>query len=175
MLLTDARRPARTSTDGEPVPLAEQDRALWDRQQIAEGTDLLSDAISRRAVGPYQLQAAIAAVHAQAPRAGDTDWPQILGLYDLLEPMTGNPVLTLNRAVATAMVHGPFAGLALLERLDGQLANHHRLDAVRAHLLEMAGDTEAAARQYRAAAERTTSLPEKHHLITKAARLRAQA
>jgi RNA polymerase sigma factor (sigma-70 family) len=169
MLLTDARRPARTAANGQPVPLAEQDRALWDRQLIAEGTALLSHALSRKAVGPYQLQAAIAAVHAQAPQAQDTDWPQILALYGLLEQLTGNPVVTLNRAVAMAMVHGPAAGLALLEPLDEQLGNHHRLHAVRAHLLEMAGDTEAAARHYRAAAARTTSLAERHYLTTKAA------
>jgi predicted RNA polymerase sigma factor len=133
---------------------------------------LITAALPRGAVGDYQLQAAIAAVHDEAATAEETDWPQILTLYGLLERLTGNPMVTLNRAVATAMVHGPAAGLALLARLDGPLAGHHRLDAVRAHLLEMAGDIEAAIAHYRTAAARTTSLAERTYLTTQAARLR---
>jgi RNA polymerase sigma factor (sigma-70 family) len=174
MLLTDARRSARTGADGELVPLPEQDRTLWDRRAIAEGVALISSALSRGSVGWYQLQAAIAAVHDEAERAGDTDWPQILALYGLLKRMSGNPMVTLNHAVAAAMVHGPAAGLKLLESVDadGRLAGHHRVDAVRAHLLEMAGDHEAAVTHYRAAAGRTTSIPERNYLMTQAARLR---
>jgi RNA polymerase sigma factor (sigma-70 family) len=172
MLLTDARRPARTSADGELVPLAEQARVLWDQSLIAEGVSLVNQAVAQGAVGEYQLQAAIAAIHDQAPRAKDTDWPQILALYGLLEQMTGNPVVTLNRAVAAAMVHGPSAGLALLDEVADRLAGHHRLDAIRAHLFEMAGDTEAALTHYSAAASRTTSLPEQHYLTRQIARLR---
>jgi RNA polymerase sigma factor (sigma-70 family) len=134
MLLTDARRPARTGARGELVPLAEQDRSLWDRERIAEGHALVTAAFARGAVGEYQLQAAIAALHDEAPRAEETDWPQILALYGLLERMSGNPMVSLNRAVAAAMVHGPGTGLELLEPLDGPLAGHHRLDAVRGHL-----------------------------------------
>jgi predicted RNA polymerase sigma factor len=171
MLLIDARRPARTDGAGELVPLAEQDRALWDQARIAEGMSLLNRAVGQRTVGEYQLQAAIAAVHDQARRAEDTDWPQILGLYGLLERMTGNPIVTLNRAVAAAMVHGPSAGLAMLDTLEEPLKDHYRLDAVRAHLLEMAGDTKAALEHYRAAANRTTSLQEQHYLTARAARL----
>jgi RNA polymerase sigma factor (sigma-70 family) len=174
MLLIDARRPARTSADGELIPLAEQDRTLWDRALIAEGISLLNRAVGTGAVGEYQLQAAIAAIHDRAPRAGDTDWPQILALYGLLEQMTGNPIVTLNRAVAAAMAHGPSAGLALLDAVDERLTGHYRLDAVRAHLLEMAGDTHAALALYRAAARRTTSLPEQRYLSTRAARLKRQ-
>jgi RNA polymerase sigma factor (sigma-70 family) len=173
MLLTDARRPARTTADGELIPLAEQDRERWDRKLIAEGNDLILGAVARGAVGEYQLQAAIAAVHDDAPRVDDTDWPQILGLYGLLERMTGNPMVSLNRAIAAAMVSGPQAGLTLLDALDERLAGHYRLDAVRAHLLEMAGDTAAALIHYRAAASRTTSIPERNYLTTKAARLRS--
>jgi len=175
MLLTDARRRARTSREGELIPLAEQDRSLWDRQAIAEGITLLTDALARGAIGPYQLQAAIAAVHDEAARAGDTDWPQILALYGLLESMSDNPMVTLNRAIAAAMVNGPPAGLRLLDALDvdRRLAGHHRLEAVRAHLLEMTGDRRAAIAHYRAAAARTTSLPERDYLTTKAARLAA--
>jgi RNA polymerase sigma factor (sigma-70 family) len=172
MLLIDARRPARTNAAGELIPLAEQDRTLWDRARIAEGTALLNRAMGTGAVGEYQLQAAIAAIHDRAPRAGDTDWPQILALYGLLEQMTGNPIVTLNRAVAAAMADGPSAGLALLDAIDGRLTGHYRLDAVRAHLLEMAGDTHAALALYRAAARRTTSLPEQRYLSTRAARLK---
>ena len=174
MLLIDARRPARTNADGELMPLAEQDRTLWDRALIAEGIALLNRAVGAGAVGEYQLQAAIAAIHDRAPRAGDTDWPQILALYGLLEQMTGNPIVTLNRAVAAAMAHGPSAGLALLDAVDERLTGHYRLDAVRAHLLEMAGDTHAALALYRAAARRTTSLPEQRYLSTRAARLKRQ-
>ncbi len=173
MLLTDARREARTGPGGELIPLAEQDRARWDQNLIAEGVALITGAVASGAVGEYQLQAAIAAVHDQAPRAEDTDWPQILALYGLLERMSGNPVVALNRAIAAAMVHGPRTGLTLLEALDEPLAGHYRLDAVRAHLLEMAGDADAAMAHYRAAASRTTNIPERHYLTTQAARLRA--
>jgi predicted RNA polymerase sigma factor len=130
--------------------------------------------VAKGAVGEYQLQAAIAAVHDDAPRVDDTDWPQILGLYGLLERMTGNPMVSLNRAIAAAMVSGPQAGLTLLDTLDERLAGHYRLDAVRAHLLEMAGDTATALRHYQAAASRTTSIPERNYLTTKAARLRTR-
>jgi predicted RNA polymerase sigma factor len=175
MLLIDARRPARTSTAGELITLAEQDRMLWDRALIAEGVALVNRAMAKGAVGEYQLQAAIAAVHDQSPHADDTDWPQILALYGLLEQMTGNPVVTLNRAVAAAMAHGPHAGLAVLDSIDERLAGHYRLDAVRAHLLEMVGDTKAALAHYRAAAARTTSLPEQRYLAMQAARLKVKA
>jgi RNA polymerase sigma factor (sigma-70 family) len=175
MLLIDARRPARTDAAGELIPLAEQDRTLWDRARIAEGVAMVNRAVGKGRVGEYQLQAAIAAVHDQASRADETDWPQILALYGLLEQMTGNPIVTLNRAVAAAMVHGPSAGLALLDTVEGQLPGHYRLDAVRAHLLELAGDTEAALAHYRAAAGRTTSLPEQRYLATRAARLKLEA
>ena len=173
MLLTDARRPARTRPDGALVPLAEQDRDLWDRESIREGVTLVTDALSRTSVGPYQLQAAIAAVHDEAERAEDTDWPQIHALYELLERISDNPMVTLNRAVAVAMVRGPRAGLELLETLDAddRLAGHHRLEAVRAHLLEMAGDYAGARSSYRTAARRTTSLPERRYLEARAARL----
>jgi predicted RNA polymerase sigma factor len=177
MLLTDARREARTSPDGELIPLQYQDRSLWDKIEIAEGVALLTEALSKGSVGAYQLQAAIAAVHDEALRAEDTDWPQILALYDLLKRMSGNPMVMLNHAVAAAMVHGPAAGLDLLNALDadGRLAGHHRLDAVRAHLLELAGDYEAAIEHYRIAAGRTTSVPERNYLITQAARLKESA
>jgi len=173
MLLTDARRLARTGTEGELIPLAQQDRSLWDRQQIAEGVALLSATLPKGAVGPYQLQAAISAVHDEAARPVDTDWPQILALYDLLIRMSNNPMIALNRAIAAAMVHGATKGLELLDALktDARLADHHRLDAVRAHLLELAGDLEAAVRHYRAAAAKTANLPERHYLLTQAARL----
>jgi len=172
MLLLDARRPARTGPSGELVPLPEQDRGRWDRALVAEGAAMLAAAIGRGAVGEYQLQASIAAVHDRAARAEDTDWPQILALYELLDRMTGNPVVTLNRAVAAAMVHGPEAGLTLLAHVEERLSGQHRLDAVRAHLLEMAGDTTAAAEHYAAAAARATNLPERHHLSRQVARLR---
>jgi RNA polymerase sigma factor (sigma-70 family) len=173
MLLTDARRAARTGPGGELIPLAEQDRTRWDRRLIGEGTAILGTAVSAGAIGEYQLQAAIAALHDRAGRVEDTDWPQILALYGLLEQMTGNPVVGLNRAVAAAMVHGPAEGLKQLEALDDRLAGHHRLDAVRGHLHETAGDVATAIEHYRAAAARTTSLPERHYLTTKAAALRA--
>jgi RNA polymerase sigma factor (sigma-70 family) len=175
MLLIDARRPARTNAAGELITLAEQDRTLWDQALIAEGVALVNRAVGKGAVGEYQLQAAIAALHDQAPQADDTDWRQILALYGLLEQMTGNPVVTLNRAVAAAMAHGPSAGLALLDAVDERLTGHYRLDAIRAHLLEMAGDTKAALAHYRAAANRTTSLPEQRYLATQAARLKMEA
>jgi RNA polymerase sigma factor (sigma-70 family) len=174
MLLTDARRPARTGPDGELVPLAEQDRTLWNQALIAEGSALLSAVLPRRAVGEYQLQAAIAALHDEAGTAEQTDWPQILALYSLLERMTGNPMVRLNRAIAIAMVNGPAAGIAALAGLDTRLAGHHRLDAVRAHLLEMNGDWEGAIKHYLLAAGRTTSLAERHYLTAKAARLGAR-
>ncbi|HSS04079.1 MAG TPA: DUF6596 domain-containing protein [Solirubrobacterales bacterium] len=174
MLLTDARRPARAQADGELIPLAEQDRALWDRELIDEGAALLAGALGKGAVGEYQLQAAIAAEHATAARAEDTDWREILGLYGLLERMTGNPMVALNRAIAAAMVDGPDAGLVLLEDLDERLDGHHRLHAVRAHLLEMSGCVEGAIAEYRAAASRTNSLPEQNYLTTQAARLNAR-
>ncbi|HEV2733717.1 MAG TPA: sigma-70 family RNA polymerase sigma factor [Longimicrobiaceae bacterium] len=175
MLLTDARRAARTGPAGELIPLDEQDRTLWDRRLVAEGVELVSVALARGPVGPYQLQAAVAAVHDEAPRAEDTDWPQILALYGVLERMSDNPMVSLNRAVAAAMVHGPAAGLELLVALDAdpRLRGHHRLDAVRAHLHETAGDAERAIAHYRAAAERTASTPERNYLLLKAARLAA--
>jgi predicted RNA polymerase sigma factor len=173
MLLTDARRPARTGPDGELIPLMEQDRTLWERQAIAEGIALITATLSKGSVGPYQLQAAIAAVHDEAARAEDTDWAQILALYGLLKRMSDNPMIALNHAIAVAMVEGPAAGLTRLDALeaDGRLAGHYRMDAVRAHLLEMAGDREAAIVHYRAAAGGTKSLPERDYLTTKAARL----
>jgi RNA polymerase sigma factor (sigma-70 family) len=174
MLLTDARRPARTGPDGELIPLAEQDRRRWDRRLIAEGIALLTGAISVGTLGQYQLQAAIAAIHDGAPRVQDTDWRQILVLYGLLEQMTGNPMVTLNRAVAAAMADGPAAGLAMLDTVSDRLAGHYRLDAVRAHLLELAGDQAGALAHYRAAAARTTNLPEQYYLTTRAARLGGQ-
>lgn len=173
MLLNDARRAARTGPDGDLVPLAEQDRSLWDRDLIKEGVDLVLDATSRGPVGAYVLQAAIAAAHDQAERAQDTDWPRILALYGLLERIAPNPMVTLNRAVALAMVRGPEAGLALLETLDGPLSGHYRLAAVRAHLLETTGDVAGAVAHYQAAAKRTTSMPEREYLLTQAARLRS--
>jgi predicted RNA polymerase sigma factor len=173
MLLTDARRHARTGPDGEIIPLDKQDRSLWDRTQITEGIALVSDALSSGSVGLYQLQAAIAAVHDEAARAEDTDWPQILALYTMLKGLSDNPMIALNHAIATAMVDGPDAGLRLLEDLDrdARMKDHHRLHAVRAHLLEMAGDREAAIAHYQLAAGRTTSIPERNYLIAQAGRL----
>jgi RNA polymerase sigma factor (sigma-70 family) len=173
MLLTDARRPARTLPDGSLVPLDEQDRGAWDRQRIAEGIALISGALPHGRIGPYQLQAAIAAVHDEAAHIDDTDWPQILALYELLEQIAPNPMVTLNRAVAVAKVRGPAAGLDLLTTLasDSRMAHHHRLLATRAHLLELAGDDVAAAACYRDAARRATSVPERRHLSARAARL----
>lgn len=177
MLLTDARRLARTGASDELIPLAQQNRALWDREQIAEGVALLSAALPKGSVGPYQLQAAIAAVHDEATRADDTDWPQILALYELLKRMSDNPMVILNHAIAAAMVHGPKKGLDLLDGLNGdpRIAEHHRMDSVRAHLLEMAGASEAAARYYRAAAGKTGNLPERTYLLMQAARLTTMA
>jgi RNA polymerase sigma factor (sigma-70 family) len=176
MLLTDARRPARTRPDGALVPLAEQDRGRWDRAAIAEGIELVTGTLARGTAGPYQVQAAIAALHDEAARAEETDWPQILALYGVLERLTPSPVVTLNRAVALAMVRGPEAGLDLLASLDadGRLAGHHRVDAVRAHLLEMAGDLAGARAHYEAAARATASLPERRYLEARTARLGAQ-
>nr|WP_067137308.1 sigma-70 family RNA polymerase sigma factor [Microtetraspora malaysiensis] len=173
MLLTDARRPARTGQDGELVPLAEQDRGRWSRAMIDEGIALLTAALPRRRPGPYQLQAAIAAVHAEAGRFEDTDWAQIVALYQVLDRLADNPVVTLNRAVAVAMLSGPAAGLAVLETVarDQRMAGHHRLHAVRGHLLEEAGEKTAAIAEYRTAARLTTSLPERRYLLTRAARL----
>jgi RNA polymerase sigma factor (sigma-70 family) len=171
MLLTEARRPARATAEGELISLAEQDRALWDPTLIAEGGALISGAWALGSVGEYQLQAAIAAVHDQASDFKDTDWAEILGLYCMLERITGNPMVALNRAVAAAMVDGPAAGLALLGSLEPKLSGHHRLQAVRAHLLEMGGEVEAAIGEYTAAADAATNLPERHYLIKQAARL----
>ncbi|KQR07261.1 RNA polymerase sigma factor [Cellulomonas sp. Leaf334] len=168
MLLTDARRPARTDASGAPVTLADQDRSRWDRATVAEGTALLDGAIGHGAVGEYQLQAAIAAIHDRAPTADATDWPQILALYELLERMTGSPVVTLNRAVAASMVGGPSAGLALLDGLDESLP---RLDQLRAHLFEQAGDHDRALHHYRRAAGRATNVAERRYLDAQVARL----
>jgi RNA polymerase sigma factor (sigma-70 family) len=174
MLLTDARRAARMTAGGELVPLADQDRALWDRAQIEEGVGIISDTLGRRAIGPYQLQAAIAAIHDEAPNADETDWPQILALYDVLEQVSPGPVVTLNRSVAVAMVDGPRAGLAVLGTLDAddRMANTHRLEAVRGHLLELAGEFDAARESYRRAATMTASVPEQRYLAMRASRLR---
>jgi RNA polymerase sigma factor (sigma-70 family) len=173
MLLTDARRAARAGPAGELIPLDEQDRSLWDRPAIEEGVALVSAALPRGQVGPYQLQAAIAAAHDEAATWESTDWDDILGLYGLLLRMSDNPMVRLNRAVALAMVHGPRAGLAALDELAGdpRLSGHHRLDAVRGHLLERAGDRDAAVAAYRRAAQRTSSTPERDYLLLRAARL----
>ena len=173
LLLTEARRAARTDADGLLVPLAEQDRSRWDARLIEEGIALISRTLGRGPVGPYQLQAAIAAVHDEAATAAATDWPQILALYDVLRRVSPGPVVTLNRAVAVAMVHGPLAGLAELGTLDSdeRIARGHRLDAVRAHLLEMSGDRTGAVAAYRRAAKRAASIPEQHYLSLQAARL----
>jgi RNA polymerase sigma factor (sigma-70 family) len=177
MLLTDARRAARTGTSGELIPLDAQDRSLWDAAMVAEGVALISATLSKGSLGLYQVQAAIAAVHDEATRAEDTDWPQILALYGVLMGLTDNPMVALNHAIATAMVHGPRTGLTLLDVLDksGRLAGNHRLDAVRAHLLERAGEPAKAVVHYRKAAERTTSLPERDYLLLQAARLSESA
>ncbi len=174
MLLTDARRAARTGLQGELVPLHEQDRARWDRDAIREGTALVEGAFARGRVGPYQLQAAIAALHDEAPSIEATDWAEILALYGVLARITGdNPMVRLNQAIAVAMVHGPQAGLAHLESLDAPLAHSHRLAAVRAHLHAMAGERRAAIALYREAAGRTASIPERDYLLLTAARLEA--
>ncbi len=173
MLLTDARRAARTGPAEELIPLDKQDRSLWDRAEISEGIELLTAALSKGSVGLYQLQAAIAAVHDEAERVEETDWPQIMALYELLKRVSPGPMVTLNHAIAAAMVHGPAKGLQLLQALDtdSRLAGHYRLDAVRAHLFEKIGDHEAAIKHYRIAATRTTSIPERNYLMTQAARL----
>jgi len=173
MLLTDARRPARTRDDGALVPLAEQDRRRWDVQAIAEGVTLITETLARAPIGPYQLQAAIAAVHDEATRAEDTDWRQILGLYELLRTIDPGPMVTLNRIVAIAMVHGPRVGLQQLAaaETDPALAGHYRVDAVRAHLLDIADDQEAARAHYHLAARRTLSIPEQRYLESRAAQL----
>ena len=173
MLLTDARRRARTGVEGELVSLDKQDRRLWDADEITEGTRLLTAALAKGLVGAYQLQAAIAAVHDEATSAEATDWAQILALYDLLGRISDNPMVKLNQAIAAAMVHGPAKGLEMLRALDSdeRLAGHYRLEAARGHLLEMSGDYGAAMVAYRAAAHGTTSLPERDYLIVQAARL----
>ncbi|GLY00460.1 sigma-70 family RNA polymerase sigma factor [Actinoplanes sp. NBRC 101535] len=174
MLLTEARSPARTRDDGVPVPLDEQDRTRWDRVAVAEGTALITGALAAGTAGPYQVQAAIAAVHAEADRSADTDWPQILGLYDILQRISPSPVVALNRAVAVAMVHGPRAALGLLGSLeaDDRLAGSHRLESARAHMLEMAGDHGAAADAYTSAANRAPGEAERRYLRERAGRLR---
>ena len=173
MLLTDARRPARTRPNGDLVPLAEQDRSLWDEAAIREGVGIVTDALTDAPIGPYQLQAAIAAVHAEAPTAEDTDWRQVLALYGLLEAVAPGPMVTLNRIVAQAMVDGPASGLRALDLAasDPALAGSHRLAAVRAHLLEEIGDLDGARASYLEAARRTLSLPEQRYLAARAARL----
>jgi len=173
MLLTDARRGARTTLDGVLVPLAEQDRALWDRALIVEGVALVEAALAQGPPGPYRLQAAIAAVHDEAPSASETDWPQILALYEILARGTDSPVVWLNHAVALAMVHGPAAGLERVQRLaeQGALDHGHRLEAVRAHLLDLNGDAAAARQAYQAAARASASQPERRYLLDRAARL----
>jgi predicted RNA polymerase sigma factor len=173
MLLTDARRSARTGPAGELIPLDEQDRTRWDQGLITEGTAILGRALAGGTIGSYQLQAAVAALHDEAPSTDATDWARILALYDLLAAMSDNPMAALNRAVALAMVRGPTAGLALLEELDteARIAGHYRLDAVRGHLHERAGHLHQALTHYRAAAERTASLPERDYLLSRAARL----
>jgi predicted RNA polymerase sigma factor len=177
LLLTDARRPARTGPGGLPVPMASQDRARWDGARIAEGTALVNEALRRGPPGPYQVQAAIAALHDEARTAEQTDWPQILALYEVLMQASDNPVVALNHAVAAAMVHGPRVGLDLLENVgaDQRLAAGHRLHAVRANLLEMAGDTGAARDAYLRAAELTASPPHQRYLNACAARLAGRA
>ena len=173
MLLTDARTPARATSDGQLVPLEAQDRTRWNRPLIDEGIELITRTLETAPAGPYQVQAAIAAVHAEAPHADVTDWPQIVALYEVLSRLAPNPMVTLNHAVACAMAHGPNVGLAMLEELDGdhRIAEHHRLAAVRAHLHELAGNTEAARSGYEEAARRTTSIPERRYLERRAGRL----
>jgi RNA polymerase sigma factor (sigma-70 family) len=171
MLLTDARRPARTGPHGELIALSDQDRALWNQDLVSEGIALVTATLPRRRVGYYQLQAAIAALHDEALTVEATDWPQILALYDLLTRISTNPMVALNRAVAVAMVHGPAAGLADLDRLSDRLSESHRLPAVRAHLLQMAGNKDAAITHYRIAAKLTTSEAEQKYLLARASRL----
>ena len=174
LLLTDARRPARTSASGKLVALDEQDRSLWDRGLIDEGTEILAETLPRRPAGPYALQAAIAALHDEAPNAAATDWAQILALFRLLERQTNNPVVTMNAAVAEAMVFGPSAGLASIDRLlgTGRPLDAHRVSSVRAHLLELDGRVQEAIAEYTAAARSTASTPERDYLITRAHRLK---
>ena len=173
MLLTDARRPARTAPDGGLILLADQDRTLWDQSLIAEGVALVSEVLPKGEVGPYQLQAAIAAVHDEAASYEETDWPQIVALYEVLLQITDNPMTSLNHIVAVAMAQGAQEALALLDKFsaDARIADHHRFHAVRAHLLEMAGDHSAAVASYQAAADRTSSLPLQRYLHGKAAQL----
>jgi RNA polymerase sigma factor (sigma-70 family) len=175
MILTDARGAARSGASGEIVPLDEQDRSLWNKQGIAEGVQLVSQAMTRGATGSYVLQAAIAALHDEAPSTQATDWPQIVALYSMLMRMSDNPMLVLNYAVALAMAEGPEHGLVVLQKLesDPRIRGHYRLDAVRAHLLERAGQVAAAVPHYVAAAEKTASIPERNYLLLKVARLRA--
>ncbi len=173
MLLTDARRDARTGRDGSLLPPADQDRTRWDRVAIAEATGLIEHALATAPLGPYQLQAAIAAVHAEAPTDADTDWAQIVVLYGLLERRSDNPVVTLNRAVALGMAEGPEAGLAVLDSVadDPRLRRSHRPDAVRAHLLERLGDLAGAREHYRRAARAALNLTERRYLETRADRV----
>jgi RNA polymerase sigma factor (sigma-70 family) len=173
MLLTDSRRTARTTSSGDLIPLAEQDRALWDAKLIDEANSLLVAAMARSPLGPYQLQAAIAATHADAQRAEDTNWQQVHMLYKILERIAPNPMVTLNRAVALAQTSGPDAALELLTDLDAdpRMKNHHRLHAVRAHLLEMSGDVPAARTQYKLAARGTASMTERRYLESRASQL----
>jgi RNA polymerase sigma factor (sigma-70 family) len=170
MLLTDARREARSDSHGALIPLDEQDRSLWNAEQIAEGVALVSASLGKGPVGPYQLQAAIAALHDEAKTAAETDWPQILALYEVLDRVSPGPVVTLNKAVAVGWARGPLAGLAALGELDGdeRMAGNHRVEAVRAHLLERAGDRTAAHAAYRKAAAMTTSVPEQRYLTLRA-------
>lgn len=176
LLLTDARRGARAGPSGELIPLDEQDRSLWDRALITEGIALVAAAMSRGSVGPYQLQAAIAALHDEAESVEGTDWAHVLALYSLLKRLSDNPMVALNHAIAAAMVDGPAAGLELLRPLDAnaRIAGHHRLDAVRAHLFEMMGERDVAIAHYLRAADRTKSIPEQNYLTAKIARLRAR-
>jgi predicted RNA polymerase sigma factor len=173
MLLTDARRAARSGPNGELIPLDEQDRTLWNKTAIAEGVQVVTEAFTHGAVGEYQLQAAIAALHDEAPSTEETDWPQILALYGVLMRMSDNPIVAMNHAIAAAMVHGPSQGLELLEPLekDERLAGNHRLDAVKAHLLERSGDYHAAVELYRLAATKTSSVPERNYLMLRAAQV----
>jgi predicted RNA polymerase sigma factor len=170
MLLTHARRAARTGSDGELIPLTEQNRALWDQSLIAEGIALISAALPKGEVGNYQIQAAIAALHDEAACVEDTDWPQILALYEILLRISDNPMVRLNHAIAAAMVKGPVVGMKLLDELGE--SSHHRFAATRAHFLEMMGDAQTAIHHYVIAADRTTNLPERNYLLERAAKLR---
>ena len=171
MLLTDARRPARTHSDGTLVPLTEQDRSRWNASAIAEGVALITETLTTAAIGPYQLQAAIAALHDEAPTADETDWHEILGLYEVLATIAPGPMVTLNRIVALGMARDPAVALAELARVESELDGHYRVDAVRAHLLERAGDQVAAQEHYARAAQRTLSVPERRYLNARAAAL----